>query len=410
MIRSLKARPAQNVPRGFTLLEVLLTVLLSMILLGGLWSLSNIYLRTFERGQDLVEQSQLLRAIQQQISDDLQGLALRPQSHDHPPILNQETPPSLSRTDEEDGSTVNSPESQSELLPNSDPVAASAGSGFQGEDAPPLPIYSLIGSEKTMQLILLREVFVESPEEESIEEVATEFLAGESSVPRLPNWRVVKYQFTPDQENLESLPDEEQLLNPPGLTRSETAWEDGIRNQSTEELLLQSPAGFDSSETDPTTIEALAPEIASDMTESAIEEEKQETEERVELPQVKTCRFRYFDGTTWLSSWNSTSSRTLPVAVELTLQIEPSGAALRKRLREEQQPATTAAAEDEENAVLQEPRIETESDLPLYRQVYFLINGGSPDHRPRPDFITPQNDFATPEMALPANTAEEISS
>ena len=57
--------------QGFTLVEVLLTSVLSVALLSTLWALFSIHLRLFETGHTNVEQSQLVRALMQQISDDL---------------------------------------------------------------------------------------------------------------------------------------------------------------------------------------------------------------------------------------------------------------------------------------------------------------------------------------------------
>lgn len=39
--------------------------------------------------------------------------------------------------------------------------------------------------------------------------------------------------------------------------------------------------------------------------------------------EVKTLGFRYFDGAQWYSDWDSNEKRTLPVAIEITLQVDP---------------------------------------------------------------------------------------
>jgi type II secretory pathway pseudopilin PulG len=39
--------------------------------------------------------------------------------------------------------------------------------------------------------------------------------------------------------------------------------------------------------------------------------------------EVKGLGFRYFDGAQWYSDWDSNQKRTLPVAVEITLQVDP---------------------------------------------------------------------------------------
>ncbi|MCA9097896.1 MAG: prepilin-type N-terminal cleavage/methylation domain-containing protein, partial [Planctomycetaceae bacterium] len=156
-MRRTSLRPESNNRSGFTLLEVLLTVLLSMILLGGLWSLSNIYLRTFERGQDLVEQAQLLRAIQQQVSDDLQALAVRPK-------LNRRHSEFMA-TEEGDVSTEASTSSDPMDTPVTDfSPSYSETSAESGTTS--LPVYSLSGNETSMKLIILRDVYTTDKNDE----------------------------------------------------------------------------------------------------------------------------------------------------------------------------------------------------------------------------------------------------
>lgn len=40
-------------------------------------------------------------------------------------------------------------------------------------------------------------------------------------------------------------------------------------------------------------------------------------------PEVTELGFRYFDGSEWQDSWDSAESKTLPVAVEITLVLRP---------------------------------------------------------------------------------------
>ena len=85
-MRRLRRRPTSAQPAarnaGFTLLEVLLTAILSATLLAGLWSLFGTYLRLFESGQARVERAQLLRALTRQISDDLHAVEELKRSRD----------------------------------------------------------------------------------------------------------------------------------------------------------------------------------------------------------------------------------------------------------------------------------------------------------------------------------------
>ena len=71
LLRSSGTLPARG--RGFTLLEVMIAVVLSMILMAGLWGLFSTYESLFSQGQAKVENAQLLRALFEQISQDLKS-------------------------------------------------------------------------------------------------------------------------------------------------------------------------------------------------------------------------------------------------------------------------------------------------------------------------------------------------
>ena len=74
-IRRLQQQNEQHArAAGFTLLEVLLTAILSATLMAGLWSLFGTYLRLFETGQVRVERSSLLCALDSQFTVDLQSV------------------------------------------------------------------------------------------------------------------------------------------------------------------------------------------------------------------------------------------------------------------------------------------------------------------------------------------------
>ena len=66
-------RKKSSRPRGFTLLEVLLTLGLMAMLLTSLWSLFNVFSRLFETAPVKAAQARLVAGIVQQLSDDLQS-------------------------------------------------------------------------------------------------------------------------------------------------------------------------------------------------------------------------------------------------------------------------------------------------------------------------------------------------
>lgn len=47
--------------------------------------------------------------------------------------------------------------------------------------------------------------------------------------------------------------------------------------------------------------------------------------------EVKSLTFRYYDGQQWYSDWDSNEQRTLPVAVEIVLQVDPRSAEFRQQ-------------------------------------------------------------------------------
>lgn len=116
---------------GFTLLEVLLTVFLTMVLLGGLWASIEYLFEDFRGGAGSGRTTQLLRGIQQQLNDDLQGLSVRI------PVLH-------SPYEQRDEAST----------PSVDQVPSV---GFSAaKDVSALPIYALSGTETSLRLLVLR--------------------------------------------------------------------------------------------------------------------------------------------------------------------------------------------------------------------------------------------------------------
>ena len=63
----------QPVKKGFTLLELLLSLALFLVLLGILWSVVAMFQRTQTRGTRLADRSQLVRSLAQLLEDDLRA-------------------------------------------------------------------------------------------------------------------------------------------------------------------------------------------------------------------------------------------------------------------------------------------------------------------------------------------------
>ncbi|MBX7165148.1 MAG: prepilin-type N-terminal cleavage/methylation domain-containing protein [Pirellulales bacterium] len=62
-----------NRPRAFTLIELLLAMVLSTVVLAGLWTAMRVHVRMFQGGHREVEEAQLARALFHRIASDLRG-------------------------------------------------------------------------------------------------------------------------------------------------------------------------------------------------------------------------------------------------------------------------------------------------------------------------------------------------
>jgi len=247
-----------------------------------------------------------------------------------------------------------------------------------GVDVSPLPIYALSGTETSLRLMLLREVYSD-PREET--QSTINLAQGLPSKPRLPNWRVVTYQFVPPEE--EDVPETSRDHDRrTGFSRREIAWEDLIAGRTSEEVVLEMPGKGSVEGSDPENQIAGesdgvgAASVEGELSSTEESDIREGREDRIDLPQVITCQFRYYDGSLWRTRWDSGLGRRLPQAIELLIQIKPTGAAQRERLNKEKSIGVVReSGEDEENRVLQEPHLEKDREWPLFRQVYRLANG-----------------------------------
>ncbi|NUQ62640.1 MAG: hypothetical protein HUU20_09135 [Pirellulales bacterium] len=269
-------RDAMN---GFTLLEVVLTSVLMATLLAGMWSLLHIYTRLFETGQTRSEQAQLVRSLLRQFSDDvrsaIQDTAARP----------SQTPATT-----------------------------------------PLRRFGLFGTSQSLQFDIMR---VAPPEDHRLPlgpaADSTVDLAElpDDSGPKAPEFRTVLYSFEEPVETLApagegGLAAEDDRAQPrPGLTRRELDWElpQGGGRPSWEDSQLRSAVPVAAESSDPLASDPLrGPSLDDLVADDAV----------MYVPEVISAEFRYFDGRSWTSSWNSIQRKSLPAAIEIRLQLQPS--------------------------------------------------------------------------------------
>ena len=300
------AAPRTPTRGGFTLLEMLLTTLLTAVLMVGIWSLSTLYVALFESGRDQTQETQLVRSLEQQFSDDLLAAIQVPGKDASPspaPTLTESTMSS---------ETISTASSADET--DADDSAADEFSRLAFVTFTTLPRFGLIGTERSMQLTILRAT--PPPLEQDVVDETDEVLEPRAIV-HAPELRVVLYSFEEPYE-----PDPNDRRPPAGLLRRELAWETARGLAGTDDESMFAESFFRNAASSP--LAADGPEL------TAAEEEQLDDDEPVDeivdesltlVPEVVAMEFRYFDGRTWSSQWDSRIQKTLPVAVEIAVEV-----------------------------------------------------------------------------------------
>ena len=273
---------------GFTLLELVVAAALSVVLVAGVWSLLSTYERLFTQGQTRVEQSQLLRALAEQISFDLRS-----------------------------------------AIPDTATGMPGAGGSVRR--------FGLFGTARSIQLDVLQLTPAQG--------IATD---GELAEPasrfdhpiQAPELRTVQYWL---EEARPGEADRTTALS--GLIRRELDWETPVEGkgpgpaatgQSAERL---SPAG----RRRPSIALSSEPMPAEGLTADP------EDPSVLQVPEVVGLEFRYFDGTSWSSQWSSLQRKSLPAAIEVILKLaRPEDPGRRPVSRRQQEEELTALLTGEE--------------------------------------------------------------
>lgn len=360
--RSPIARSSRGARGGFTLLEMLVTAILSAVLLAGLWTLFNTYMRLFESGQIKTEQSQLVRALAQQIADDLRAVVAvsiaEPQSASSTGTSGSSLAPSIDSSLPPAPGTILQTGAQSDTAATADRFESRANSAV-----PKLPKFRLVGTLHALRLDALQPGSTES---ESIddESMMTTMTRSDEHVPAVPELRTIVYSFEEEREVRET-----DRKTPPGLLRVDIDWQYAMRQSGVGRRdAVSASSGTDAAIAD--SLESLG--LASTGMLELISENA-----KMHVPEVVHCEFRYFDGSDWLDEWDSTERKSLPSAVEVTLRLEPPPERWKQKPREKSEAQAEPETEDEQKnshpTDLEDPR-------PVYRQVIALAAGPSKSH------------------------------
>ena len=257
---------------AFTLVEVLLALGLMALILAVLWSVFGVFNRFFEVAPVQAAKAQLVVALAQQLAEDL-NCAI-------------------------------------EDSPLQDPNRPSAG---QRTNAGSVRRFGLLGNSDSLRIDVLQPVW---PAKVAYGLAGSAELSGygQGAGPRVPELRTIFYRLV-------SAPAEEYSEEPTGAigglgSGDYAAGAAGKSGLVRWELDFETPV-------DPETL-ALVEELGLDPQVlyepgTLLPSQQQATW----VTEVVGLRFRYFDGKSWSSSWNSLQRKSLPVAVEVSFQLQP---------------------------------------------------------------------------------------
>lgn len=262
--------------RGFTLLEVLLSLGLSVLLLAAIGMAVDFHLRLLNTGRAEVEQAQLARAILRRIADDLRNaLQYTPAA-----TASSSSSDSSSGTSDTSGTTEGTMTESSDELSLDDQQTTDRTSNLaQATSLPTLP--GVYGNDHELQIDVSRVPRLDQMQAMLAREIESGQTSGGAVVPagEVGDLRTVLY-FT---ENGSSgrMP----LGGGAGLLRREM-------DRASAALAMQ--------QGETTEIQGREEPIA---------------------PEVQAIEFRYFDGTEWVETWDTTDRSGLPMAVHITLSL-----------------------------------------------------------------------------------------
>ena len=272
---------------AFTLIELLLALSLTVIVIGLItWSI-QIHLMALDERRNQAEEAQLAQAILRRIAGDLQN------------VVTRETI-DLSALD----SMMSSPEDLAGALGGGD-----EGDGSGPDGAPP-----------------------EAPSEEELADLlgdtgssATEDLAGAETLPPEPGIFGNQYELQIDVGRTpridEYVPEFSgapgQLHDIPSAVKTVTYYLRTAGTGGAGYAGLTGTPGTQQAGLVRRSLDRAVTEWAAQTSSLALQ-----SQDQVWAPEVAAIEFRYFDGTDWLTEWDSTE-QGLPVAVEILLWIQP---------------------------------------------------------------------------------------
>jgi len=300
--KSIAIRPCRS---GFTLLEVVLALALSAIILVIVASGIRLHLKMVDAKRLDVEQTELARAVLRQITRDLESTVLPPPQ----PAVGGATDDGTGDNGELGGGPSGEQGAGSETTGSETSAAdeSAAGEAIDPDQQTAIGLYGTLDSIRF----------------ESTSAVATESL-----------WQALDpallEQSSPSRSELQTL---SYFLDVPQSGSVASAFSGSATSNLDRVFSTNNTTSSGSATNRRLTLNRLAMDYSAHG--YAVQNGGAMTARFNALPladEVTCLQFRYFDGLQWLNEWDSTAQGGLPVAVEVTIGLFPSGAADENRM------------------------------------------------------------------------------
>lgn len=277
--------------RGVTLLELILALTLTVMILGAVTLAINLNLRTLDRRRNEVEEAQLGRAVLRMIADDLRSAV---------------------QHEEVDFSSVEQMASgaggMGALASSLTGGAGSMGSGSASNSSGQGGASAAAGTGTT--------------------DSSTQDIAESSAPPDVPGLYGNQYEMQVDVSRLPRVDEYSTMITAEGITKIPS-------DVKTVAYYVRSqPVNGNASTTDAVTpglnaqgAGLIRRELPRAVTNYALQNATGEQMLQggdLIAPEISEIAFRYFDGSQWLSEWDSQAMQGLPLAVEVVIVVQPA--------------------------------------------------------------------------------------
>jgi prepilin-type N-terminal cleavage/methylation domain-containing protein len=294
---------------AFTLLELLLALALSSLILVAVGMALDLHLRSYMKRRTVIEQSQLARALLHRIAEDIRATIRyeEPDLSSYESALENVSPETLAGLDAD---------TLSSIAGGSDDAAAlgAAGTGMKGESTDSL--LSELSSPNTQDL-------ASSTSVPTVPGIYGNQYELQLDVSRLPSQE--KYFSTVPADGMMFAVDMPSDIKTVTYYLQATGAPQALGPRAELDEIAPGQSAFDLLDT-PDTGGLVRRELDRSITQWAITNGNVTGLQQagtIIAPEVISLEFRYFDGTQWLTQWDTSALQSLPIAIEVLLALQP---------------------------------------------------------------------------------------